>query len=401
MTARAGSAAAAFADEAALGRLWAAGSHGRLRLADGRALRIIFPGVPGGASGPDFRGAIVDAAGDLLRGDVELHLRASGWRAHGHHKDPAYAGVVLHVVADNDTGALATLHSSGRAVPVLVLAPAAVFATGRAAFPPPFTPPCAFAVASGLETAPVLERLSRRRLRIKAARAAPLLRSAGPGQALYTLALEQVAGGANRAAFAALARRLPLAALLESADSAGCGVSRALAMAAALRGAAAPLALRRAGLRPLAAPAQRLAAAASLFALWWPAGTSGGWPLSLVAGHAVPRPLPAGLGRGTAIELAINAVLPLALAGQLWPEADIEAAWLALASPGTYGKLRPLAGWLGAVGRAPGDGEREARPGRPKTPFGTAARLQGALLLHSDYCTKGACGRCPLSSSEF
>jgi len=29
--------------------------------------------------------------------------------------------------------------------------------------------------------------------------------------------------------------------------------------------------------------------------------------------------------------------------------------------------------------------------------FPGAARLQGGLLLHADYCTRGACGRCPLS----
>ena len=397
----AAAAATGFADEAALGRLWAAGARGPLRLADGRALRIIFPGVPGGASGPDFRGAIVDAAGDLLRGDVELHLRASGWRAHGHHRDPAYAAVVLHVVAENDSGAMATLHSSGRAVPVLVLSAAA---GGQALFPPPFTPPCAFAVASGRDPAAVLERLSLRRLRMKAARAVPLLAASGAGQTLYTLALEQLAGSANRGAFAALARRLPLAPLLEAAEMALDGTPRTLAFTAALRAAAAPLALRRAGLRPLAAPGKRLEAAAALFAGWWPAGSAPVWPLALVPPDAMPRPLPTGVGRSTAIELAANAVLPLALAARRWPEADIESAWLALPSPGIYGKLRPLGGWLStgpSTAPTPREKATEVAVRRtPRTPFGTAARLQGALLLHTDYCTKGACGRCPLSSPQ-
>lgn len=383
------SAAEAFADEAELARLWAAGARGPLRLADGRSLRVIFPGVPGGASGPDFLGAILDAAGDLLRGEVELHLRASGWRSHGHHRDPAYAGVVLHVVAENDSGAIATLHASGRSVPVLVLSPP--LAGGQVEFPPPFTPPCALAVASGLQVAPVLERLSRRRLRMKAARALPLVESSGAPQALYELALEQLGGSTNRAAFAGIARRLPLAALLEAASGAIDGTPRSLAMTACLREAAAGLALRRAGLRPMASPGRRIETAAALFAAWWPAASLPAWPAPLVPGCPVPRPLPQGLGRSAAIELAVNAVLPVALAARLWPEAEVEAAWLALPSPGTYGRLHPLAGWLRGA-----EGEPAPRNGS----FSSAARLQGALLLHRDYCTRGACGRCPLSSPE-
>ena len=74
-----------------------------------------------------------------------------------------------------------------------------------------FTPPCALAVARGRDPAPVLGRPSERRLRMKV-RVAPLVAAAGVGEALYTLALEQLAGPANRAAFGSLARSLPLAA---------------------------------------------------------------------------------------------------------------------------------------------------------------------------------------------
>ncbi|MGI8927189.1 MAG: hypothetical protein ACR2HN_11170, partial [Tepidiformaceae bacterium] len=89
-----------------------------------------------------------------------------------------------------------------------------------------------------------------------------------------------------------------------------------------------------------------------------------------------------GLGRAAAIELAVNAILPVALASGAWPPAAAEAALAALPSPGTYGRLRRLEGWLAS------GGER---------PFGSVARLQGGLLLHADYCTRGLCGRCPLS----
>ena len=385
--------------EAALGAYWAAGARSPLRLADGRALRVVFPGVPGGASGPDFRGAILDAEGDLLRGDVELHLRASGWRSHGHHRDPAYANVVLHVVAEDDVGTRTTLHTNGRAIPVLLLSPPRA---GDSRLPA-FTPPCAIASARGLETGAPLERLSLRRLRLKAARVAPLVATPGAAQALYALALEQLGGSTNRSAFAELARRLPLAALLEAAESALPGTPRAFACTAALRAAAAPLALKTAGMRPQAAPVRRIESAALLVARWWPSGSPPSWPAQLSAEGLLAGIVHAGLGRGSAIELAANAVLPVALAAGVWPEQAVATAWLELPSPGTYGKLRPLERWLGHPRPGPlAPAEPGAAPSpalqRPsRGPFTTAARLQGGLLLHTDYCTKGACGRCPLS----
>lgn len=361
--------------ESALAARWALGVPGPLRLEDGRTLQIIFPGTPAGGAGPDFTGAILDAGGDLLRGDVELHLRASGWRQHGHAGDAAYAGVVLHVVAANDEPNRFTFHRSGRLIPMLVLDLSA-----QPAFPPPFTPPCAIATARGRGPAPALERMGLRRLRAKAARVSPVVAAHGPGQALYSLLLETLGGGANREPFAALARRLPLAVLLEGEPPSG--ASRPLALSAALKGAAAPLALRRAGLRPMASPGRRLESAGALIARWWPQGSDPGWPAALGPGLTWRAASLPGIGRSTAIEVVVNAVLPVALAAGALPGPAIEAAWNALPSPGTYGRLRRLESWLGG----------EATP-----PFTTAARLQGGLLLHTDYCTRGACGRCPLS----
>ena len=362
---------AGYADEAALAARWAAGVPGPLRLEDGRALRVIFPGTPAGAGGPDFTGAILDAGGDYLRGDIELHLRASGWRAHGHAADPAYAGVVLHVVGENDVQQACTPHGSGRLIPVLVLA---AEASGPA--PAGFTPPCVLAVANGRLTGPALDRLGLRRLRAKAYRLQPQIAAAGAGQAAYSALLETLAGPANREPFAAIARALPLAALLDAADASLAG--RALAMTAELKGQAARLVLRRAGLRPMASPGRRLELAGTLFARLWPAGSRPLFPGALVAGASLAAPP---LSRALAIECMVNAVLPVALASGLWTEGAVESAYLALPSPGTYGKLKQLERWLGHGAK----------------PFPGAARLQGGLLLHADYCSRGQCGRCPLS----
>ncbi len=65
---------------------------------DGVAYDVVFPGVRNQGAGPDFLGATLKRDGQTVGGDVELHLDPSGWRAHGHHTDPNYRGVVLQVV---------------------------------------------------------------------------------------------------------------------------------------------------------------------------------------------------------------------------------------------------------------------------------------------------------------
>ena len=94
---------------------------------------VIYRGQWSGGAGPDFRGAILAfGAGRPLRGDVELHLRAAAWYAHGHDQDPAYDGVQLHVVytlggEGSGPARLADARrartASGREVPTLVLGP--------------------------------------------------------------------------------------------------------------------------------------------------------------------------------------------------------------------------------------------------------------------------------------
>jgi hypothetical protein len=57
----------------------------------------------------------------LVTGSVEVHLRCADWWAHGHHTDPRYNSVALHVVMW-PTGARAVTRSDGETVPTLVLA---------------------------------------------------------------------------------------------------------------------------------------------------------------------------------------------------------------------------------------------------------------------------------------
>ena len=76
---------------------------GPLPADDGRAYQVVFRGRPWGERGPDFQGAILARAdGLLLRGDVEIHVRASDWRRHGHGRNPAYNQTICQVVLWQD-----------------------------------------------------------------------------------------------------------------------------------------------------------------------------------------------------------------------------------------------------------------------------------------------------------
>src|SRR5207237_3659967 len=82
-------------------RLWLGGAwpRGLPWTSDGTPLQIVFPGRPGHGAGPDLLDAIVALPdGRLLHGDVELHVRTSDWRAHGHDGDARYRRVALHGV---------------------------------------------------------------------------------------------------------------------------------------------------------------------------------------------------------------------------------------------------------------------------------------------------------------
>lgn len=91
-----------------------------LRLADGRPLRVLDPGRPSG-DGPDFKGARLIIGERAVDGDVEIHIAASGWQAHGHHRDLDYNTVVLHVVLNIDDGADHDTAHNGVHIPRLEL----------------------------------------------------------------------------------------------------------------------------------------------------------------------------------------------------------------------------------------------------------------------------------------
>lgn len=65
---------------------------------DGMVVEVIDPGLHNPDAGPDFSAARLRIGGQLLVGNVEIHIKSSDWYHHGHHMDAAYDTCILHVV---------------------------------------------------------------------------------------------------------------------------------------------------------------------------------------------------------------------------------------------------------------------------------------------------------------
>ncbi|MEI6275881.1 MAG: DUF2851 family protein [Prolixibacteraceae bacterium] len=84
--------------------------------AEGDKVEIVNSGRHNIHSGPDFFDARIKIGQTLWAGNVEIHLKASDWNRHGHHKDPLYRNTILHVVAEND---FQVKNDTGSAIPTL------------------------------------------------------------------------------------------------------------------------------------------------------------------------------------------------------------------------------------------------------------------------------------------
>jgi hypothetical protein len=112
--------------EKLLQKIWLRGDFDRARAVttDGRRLRIVHAGKWNLLGGPDFHAARLSFdGGPEITGDVEVHLRAGDWDAHGHARDPAYDRVMLHVVLFPPEPDRLTLGFAGRSIPIVALLP--------------------------------------------------------------------------------------------------------------------------------------------------------------------------------------------------------------------------------------------------------------------------------------
>lgn len=84
----------------------------------GSKIEVHDPGSHNLDSGPDFFNSRISIDGTKWAGNVEIHINASDWMKHGHHKDPAYDSIILHVVYYND---ITVTRSNNQPVPTTLL----------------------------------------------------------------------------------------------------------------------------------------------------------------------------------------------------------------------------------------------------------------------------------------
>lgn len=191
--------------------------HQPLQTSSGEIVRVVYPGVWTHGFGPDFSGAMLEIGGRLRTGDVEIDLDISGWREHGHDRNPAFDSVLLHVVARDDQQSPVRT-SSGQPVPRVNLIP---FLYGPLdEFPE--TPGLRPLGAIGFDTcAPgpaaqqpelldeIFRRAGDRRMQERVSAISGELACDPPAQVLYARLLDALGFSRNRSPMAELAARLP------------------------------------------------------------------------------------------------------------------------------------------------------------------------------------------------
>ncbi|WP_412062733.1 DUF2851 family protein [Rubrivirga sp. IMCC45206] len=398
--------------EAAIQDAWVRGLFDPSALAttEGAAVEILTRGTLNTDSGPDVTGARLRIGGLLWAGDVEIHTTSAAWEAHGHHDDPAYNRVVLHVVlaADRRTGLLR--RQEGSALPELVLLPhlhESLRSILRSFYLVPHTAPnCSARWREVPEDARRrwVEVLGVERLR---QRAAALGRAFGTAPDLDRLliarAFRALGYEANADAFETLAGRVDLGALRQRS---GPEILDALHAAAGMAddglfadGPPHPAPMRpeawKRGGRPANAPRRRMAQAAAWLAPVGPlrrhAVDALAEALAVSTRAALDRlrpPTPDGtpaLGRTRATRVLADAALPvLLLDAELRESPAREAAVLS-----AYHALPPVADRVT---------RRFAEAGlAPKS----AAQAQGAHRLARDFCDEGRCARCAIGQALY
>ncbi len=318
--------------ERLLARLWQTRAQRRsLSTADGRRVRVLYPGRRNGGPGPDFRDAMMQIDGaPPQRGDVEVHLTDSGWREHGHHEDPNYNNVMLHVVMTRKSRG-ATERQDGKEVPVTSLSAE----DGEAGAPLELPLLRKWKSLEKADLVLVIEEASERRFRKRSNGYLERLLEEDADEMLYRGIMESLGYSRNRHAFLKLAhlaswRRLCRAGEGMTGPQRAYGVRRILTVTAGLEEGESAVRTeslgeemdrgewRFAGVRPGNQPLTRIEGAAALAARFLDAGlvrglrpaVTGDSLGSLVRALTVNEGGRTLIGKSRALDMAVNHVLP-------------------------------------------------------------------------------------------
>jgi len=211
--------AVAFPEKAVV-EIWRQHLTGRtdLETEDGQPIRIVYPGMVSGDRGGDFVDAVIRTGLDQLQGSVEVHVNSSGWWGHGHHKDPAYNNVILHVVYRQDRERVVRLQN-GKSIPTLVLdrfVKSGSVRDGSIISPAVFsTLPCRDIVhrPNGVILEKILNTAGEERFNAKIGGFKAEISQAGAAQTLYAAFMEALGYAKNKSQMKTLAGLLPLSKL--------------------------------------------------------------------------------------------------------------------------------------------------------------------------------------------
>lgn len=209
-----------------------------LRTADGRAVKVISPGIWNLEAGPDFiQAALEFEGGEVAKGDIEIHTRSSDWKGHLHHRKPSFDNVIAHVCMWQNARDPFVTTFSGKQIPQIELSqhltrPLSKIVGQMQTEDFPYNKK-----AGRGRCAELLATLSKGRVRTllsiagewrileKSARYADWLRGASYDVVLYKGLMEALGYPSNKEPFVILGERMPLDALRREATSHLSGVS--------------------------------------------------------------------------------------------------------------------------------------------------------------------------------
>ncbi|HXX59611.1 MAG TPA: DUF2851 family protein [Dehalococcoidales bacterium] len=373
-----------------------------LQTVDEKPVQILYPGRLSDEPGADYLDAVVNIGNETQKGNIEVHVHTRDWQAHGHHHDPAYNNIVLHVVAHHN-GDATTPCQNGRTVPVVCL---------ETVRPPGIRPRKCRLKSTNIGA--MLDNAGDIRFGEKSDRFKQQLTDTEPGQVLYEGLMAALGYSRNQEAFRTIARNMPLHVLEERPADA-----EALLLAAggflSLKDRKYPFeipdytfsnppAWKLFRIRPANYPPRRLAAMASLLAQCRPQGllnfleqkmadtppdapetlentlmvlSSGYWENHFDIGRLDVKLGAWLIGQTTARIMVINTILPYF--ANFGEKAAILYRFYPVSEENTV--ERHMKRQLELSGKE----------------VNSSRRQQGLLHLYKNYCTQGGCGRCPLT----
>ena len=360
---------------------------------EGCPVEIIYPGRFNDGQGGDFRDALVNSGDTCKSGDIEIHTRSSLWEAHGHHRNPVYNRVILHVALEQDRPGTALLQN-GQTIPTIIL-------KNNLNRYPHKAIPLSSCQAASLRPDLLKKQLIRageQRFFERAWRYQGELNQVEPGQSLYQGMLEALGYTKNKQPFLKLARRVPLCIVEDMANAKGTEEEIIVRIQDVLCENAATLDWELYKVRPDNSPLRRIMALSHLLYRYRTSGWLTGLmsiihrtPVKSAHKHLEPalmvgKGYPALLGRSKAAEIIINAMLPFAWS---WGQKNSKLSF-----------MKKVIGVYRNYPRSESNSiERHMlrQLSLDRCPVNSACCQQGLIHIYKTLCTQGKCQECIFS----